>query len=94
MIEAYRDLASPAYDFDTAYRVLGAQRNAKIVGIFVRLWKRDGKPRYPLMIPRVWAALERDLAHAALAPVAAWFDANIPAALRDPDGIPGGEFAL
>lgn len=94
MIEAYRDLASPAYDFDTAYRVLGAQRNAKIVGIFVRLWKRDGKPRYPLMIPRVWAALERDLAHAALAPVAAWFDANIPAALRDPDGTLGGEFAL
>ncbi|MDM7954850.1 phosphotransferase [Blastomonas sp.] len=94
MIGAYRALANPAYDFDTAYHVLGAQRNAKIVGIFVRLWKRDGKPRYPRMIPRVWAAMERDLAHPALAPVAAWFDANIPAELRDPAGTLGGEFAL
>mgnify|MGYP000564837964 CR=1 FL=1 len=59
-----------------------AQRNAKIVGIFVRLWKRDGKPRYLDYIPRVWALLERDLAHPALAPVARWFDANIPADLR------------
>lgn len=94
MIAAYREMANPGYDFDTAYHVLGAQRNAKIVGIFVRLWKRDGKPRYPLMIPRVWAALERDLAHPALSPVAAWFDANIPADLRDPAGTLGGEFAL
>jgi aminoglycoside/choline kinase family phosphotransferase len=36
-------------------RLLGAQRNAKIVGIFVRLWQRDGKPRYLSLIPRVWA---------------------------------------
>ncbi|KPF76466.1 aminoglycoside phosphotransferase [Blastomonas sp. AAP25] len=94
MIAHYRALANPAYDFDTAYHVLGAQRNAKIVGIFVRLWKRDGKPRYPLMIPRVWEAMERDLKHPALAPVAAWFDANIPAELRDPCATLGGEFAL
>ena len=70
---------------------LGAQRNAKIVGIFVRLWKRDGKARYLGMIPRVWALLERDLSHPALAPVAAWFDANIPAELR---AAQGGEWAL
>jgi len=76
------------------YARLGAQRNAKIVGIFVRLWKRDGKPRYLSLIPRVWRLLERDLAHPALAPVAAWFAANIPPELRDPDGIPGGEFVL
>ena len=60
----------------------GAQRNAKIVGIFARLWKRDGKPRYLAMIPRVWEAMERDLAQPALAPVAEWFAANIPAELR------------
>ena len=35
-----------APDFVADYARLGAQRNAKIVGIFVRLWKRDGKPRY------------------------------------------------
>ena len=38
------------------------------------------------MIPRVWEALERDLAHPALAPVARWFDANIPANLREQRG--------
>jgi aminoglycoside/choline kinase family phosphotransferase len=70
--------------------VLGAQRNTKIVGIFVRLWKRDGKPRYLDLIPRVWALLERDLSHPALAPVAAWFDANVPAELR---AAGGGTFA-
>lgn len=72
--------------FLSDYARLGAQRNTKIVGIFVRLWKRDGKARYLDLIPRVWALLERDLAHPDLAPVAAWFDANIPAALRDAGG--------
>ncbi|WP_420141866.1 aminoglycoside phosphotransferase family protein [Sphingomonas sp.] len=65
-----------------AYAVLGAQRNAKILGIFTRLWKRDGKPRYLAYQPRVWAYLERDLAHPALAPVRAWFDANVPTGKR------------
>jgi hypothetical protein len=69
-------------DFLADYATLGAQRNAKIVGIFTRLDRRDGKPKYLAMIPRVWAALERDLAHPALAPVAAWFEANIPDGLR------------
>lgn len=73
-------------DFLADYATLGAQRNAKIVGIFTRLNARDGKPRYLAMIPRVWAALERDLAHPALGPVAAWFDANIPDALRQANG--------
>ncbi len=73
-------------DFLADYATLGAQRNAKIVGIFTRLNARDGKPRYLAMIPRVWSALERDLAHPALEPVAAWFDANIPDALREAEG--------
>jgi N-acetylmuramate 1-kinase len=63
---------------DAAYALLGAQRNAKILGIFTRLWKRDGKPRYLAYQPRVWGYLERDLAHPALAPVKAWFDAYVP----------------
>ena len=82
MLDYYAAQAGAGPDFEADYARLGAQRNAKIVGIFVRLWKRDGKPRYPTMIPRVWDAMERDLAHPALAPVAAWFDANIPAELR------------
>lgn len=81
-----------AEDFLADYARLGAQRNAKIVGIFVRLWKRDGKPRYLSLIPRVWGLLERDLTHPALAPVKAWFDTNIPDDLRDPAGVLGGSF--
>jgi hypothetical protein len=73
-------------DFAADYALLGAQRNAKIVGIFTRLNARDGKPKYLGLIPRVWAALERDLAHPALAPVARWFDAHIPAAIRAAHG--------
>jgi aminoglycoside/choline kinase family phosphotransferase len=60
------------------YALLGAQRNAKILGIFTRLWKRDGKPRYTSYQPRVWTYMERDLAHPALGPVKAWFDAHVP----------------
>jgi hypothetical protein len=82
MLDYYAAKVDVGPDFEADYARLGAQRNAKIVGIFIRLWKRDGKPRYPALIPRVWEAMERDLAHPALAPVAAWFDANIPADLR------------
>ncbi|HET9629628.1 MAG TPA: phosphotransferase [Novosphingobium sp.] len=86
MLQYYcRGAADPA-TFRADYARLGAQRNAKIVGIFVRLWKRDGKPRYLDLIPRVWSLLERDLAHPALAPVSAWFDANVPAELRQAGG--------
>ncbi|OCC24810.1 aminoglycoside phosphotransferase [Croceicoccus estronivorus] len=82
MLDYYVSQTDVDPDFEADYARLGAQRNAKIVGIFARLWKRDGKPRYLGMIPRVWDALERDLAHPALAPVAAWFDANIPSDVR------------
>ena len=90
MLDRYRVTAQPGDDFEADYARLGAQRNAKIVGIFTRLYKRDGKPRYLGMIPRVWKAMERDLAHPAMAPVARWFEANIPQTLRDAHG---GEIA-
>ena len=86
MLDHYAARIDAGPDFAADYARLGAQRNAKIVGIFARLWKRDGKPRYLAMIPRVWEAMERDLAHPALAPVAAWFDANIPAPIRERRG--------
>ncbi len=82
MLARYRAATGAGEDFMRAYQVLGAQRNAKIIGIFTRLWQRDGKPRYPTLCPRVWRYLERDLSAPVLAPVAAWFDANIPTALR------------
>ncbi len=86
MLDLYMQGTGADLDFEADYARLGAQRNAKIVGIFTRLWKRDGKPRYLSMIPRVWEAMERDLQHPALAPVASWFDANVPAEWRDKRG--------
>jgi aminoglycoside/choline kinase family phosphotransferase len=84
MLDRYttaRRIADPA-GFRASYEVLGAQRNAKILGVFARLWKRDGKPGYRQFQPRVWGYLERNLAHPALAPVRDWFDANVPADKR------------
>ena len=86
MLALYAERTGTDDEFLADYARLGAQRNAKIVGIFARLWRRDGKPRYLPMIPRVWEAMERDLAHPALAPVAQWFDANVPADWREKQG--------
>jgi len=80
---AMQPLDRPA--FEASYAALGAQRNAKIIGIFTRLCRRDGKAGYLQHIPRVWRLLEGDLRHPALAPVKRWFDREIPAALR---GVP------
>jgi len=69
-----------------AYRaemaVMAAQRNAKIAGIFARLYRRDGKPRYLGYLPRVWGYIGRDLEHPALAPLKAWYARVIPEAVR------------
>ena len=66
-------------DFRRAYATLGAQRNLKILGIFARLCRRDGKPAYLAHMPRVWAHLMHDLEHPALADLKAWVLANMPA---------------
>jgi aminoglycoside/choline kinase family phosphotransferase len=86
MLDRYLAQVEADEHFEADYARLGAQRNAKIVGIFSRLWKRDDKPRYLAFIPRVWEAMERDLRHPALAPVARWFAANIPQEVRDTGG--------
>jgi N-acetylmuramate 1-kinase len=65
-------------EFESAYWALGAQRNTRILGVFVRLWQRDNKPHYKQFQPRMWGLLERDLAHSALAPVRDWFDTHVP----------------
>jgi tRNA threonylcarbamoyl adenosine modification protein YjeE len=71
----------PGFDmaaFARAYAVLGAQRATKILGIFVRLEKRDGKPAYLAHLPRVEAYLAKDLAHPALADLRGWFATYLP----------------
>ena len=69
--------------FDLAYCVLGAQRATKILGIFARLSKRDGKHGYLRHIPRVSRYLERNLAHPRLAGLKAWFDRHLPSHQRE-----------
>jgi aminoglycoside/choline kinase family phosphotransferase len=69
--------------FARSAAILAAQRNCKIIGIFTRLWRRDGKPAYLAHIPRVWRLLEGDLAREpALRPIADWLDRHLPRDLR------------
>lgn len=71
--------------FAHAMAVFAAQRNTKIAGIFARLYRRDGKPRYLAYLPRVWSYLAADLNHPALAPLKSWYDRAIPLGAR---GVP------
>jgi aminoglycoside/choline kinase family phosphotransferase len=59
-------------DFATAYAIMGAQRNAKILGIFIRLAKRDNKPAYLDMLPRVEAHFAGNLKHETMADLKAF----------------------
>jgi len=68
--------------FHAAYAVQAAQRNAKILGIFVRLAKRDNKPHYLDMIPRVAAHFCKDLSHPALTEILRWIEKNTPSILE------------
>jgi hypothetical protein len=77
MIDRYMEATGQSETFERAYWALAAQRNTRILGVFTRLWKRDGKPHYTQFQPRMWGLLERDLASPQLEPVRAWFDANI-----------------
>jgi aminoglycoside/choline kinase family phosphotransferase len=77
MIERYVAATGGGEVFKRAYWALAAQRNTRILGVFTRLWKRDGKPGYRRFQPRMWGLLERDLAQPHLAPVRDWFDANV-----------------
>ncbi|MEO6225395.1 MAG: phosphotransferase [Sphingomicrobium sp.] len=82
MIDRYLGATGAGGAFERAYWALAAQRNARILGVFTRLWKRDGKPHYRQFQPRMWGLLERDLEQPHLAPVRDWFDSNVPAELR------------
>lgn len=73
--------ADPQFDFAafaTAYAILGAQRNTKILGIFARLDKRDGKPAYLKHLPRIEGYTARNLAHPALAELRRWYETHMP----------------
>ena len=65
--------------------MLAAQRHAKVIGIFTRLCRRDGKPAYLVHVPRVWRLFEAALAHPDLAAIKDWLDRTLPAGHR---GVP------
>ena len=77
MLDRYIAAVGGGRQFERSYWALAAQRNARILGVFTRLWKRDGKPHYTQFQPRMWGLLERDLAQPGLEPVRNWFDANV-----------------
>jgi N-acetylmuramate 1-kinase len=68
----------PTSAFVELYVALGAQRATKILGIFARLDRRDGKPQYLRHIPRIWRYLRRALVHPAMGDLKAWYDAHVP----------------
>lgn len=77
-------------DFLDCYAILGAQRLTKILGIFVRLKDRDGKPGYMQHVPRLWRYLQRSLQAPVLADLKGWCDTHLPAAYRSvstPEGV-------
>ena len=65
-------------EFARSYSILAAQRNTKILGIFARLNRRDGKPHYLMHLPRIEAYLKKSLRHAALEEIKTWYMTNIP----------------
>jgi len=76
-----RKSADPAFDvsgFARAYAIMGAQRATKILGIFARLDRRDGKPHYLKHLPRIENYLIRNLAHPALGKLKVWYETYLP----------------
>ncbi len=77
--------AEPDFDqqaFAAAYAAFGLQRNTRLVGLWVRLLKRDGKPQYLQHMPRTWDYVARNLRHPSLGALQAWYDRHFPEAVR------------
>ncbi|THD48809.1 MAG: tRNA (adenosine(37)-N6)-threonylcarbamoyltransferase complex ATPase subunit type 1 TsaE [Bradyrhizobium sp.] len=86
-----RSGADPFFDaqaFAAAYAVMGAQRATKILGIFTRLDKRDGKPQYLKLLPHIERRLARNLAHPLLEPLRLWYQTHLPRALGESPPAP------
>ncbi len=82
-----RGQADPSFDFEkfvAHYAIMGAQRATKILGLFTRLDRRDGKPQYLKLLPRIEQTLARNLAHPVLEPIERWFETHLPRALGAP----------
>ena len=60
------------------YKVLTAQRNAKIVGIFIRLAKRDNKKKYLKLVNKAMNLFLKSANDAKLEEVLQWIETYIP----------------
>ena len=65
-------------EFKLWFQFLAAQRHAKVLGIFTRLAKRDGKTGYLAHLERVARLFGRALSTASLAPVRTWIQEHFP----------------
>ena len=65
-------------DFLTAYHILGAQRNLKIIGLFSYKATKEKQTYLLKSLPRVIAHLKNDLRHPLLMPLKEWFDKTLP----------------
>ncbi len=83
--------ADPAFEvsaFARSYAIMAGQRATKILGIFARLDRRDGKPHYLKHLPRIEAYLIRNLAHPALGKLKVWYENYLPRLIPHVDEIP------
>ena len=76
-----RRVQDPDFDanaFTGLYATLAAQRATKILGIFARLDRRDGKSQYLRHLPRIYAYVRRALSHPTLAALDDWYRSRVP----------------
>ncbi len=69
-------------DFRIGMALMAAQRHARIIGLWIRLLRRDDKPEYLQHMQRCWSMFERALTHEALEPLSLWVDRLLPPNLR------------
>jgi aminoglycoside/choline kinase family phosphotransferase len=85
---ARREPGFDAAHFRSVYAAFGAQRHTRIVGLWIRLLRRDGKPGYLRHMARAWDYLARNLEHPGLSTLRVWYDTHLPPALRNRRIVP------
>lgn len=81
----------PQFDeahFRSIYAAFGAERHTRVIGLWVRLLRRDQKPGYLRHMARAWDYLVRNLAHPDLSTLRQWYDTHLPPELRHRPIVP------
>ncbi|MGB1360651.1 MAG: aminoglycoside phosphotransferase family protein [Alphaproteobacteria bacterium] len=74
----YKEKMNSGESFDKSYDILCAQRHAKVLGIFIRLYQRDNKPSYLKFLPRTLMLFKQSLNSPHLTAIKKYFDENYP----------------